>query len=299
MDLKEFFMTGTMEELSTSVGGLFDDPLTKKLVSDVTDFLIFNQRIMSHTMPDDVYAVIIGSGMGLVHSGEVSDGSYYHIAESRYLDTYRDRYGLKTYLRYRDDIFVIGTNTLDMFRFWIHVERVSKPYGVKMEQVSTSGVDMLDIHVFKGPGWSVSGFLDYRPLIKTTSLGIPLSCDSAHHHAIHSSWTHAEIKRLRCRSSSLDDFNRAKKQLHRRIEKVWIPCSHFRPPQRVHPSTGKGDAQTDFQRCKCGWAQSHDFLVWVSIPLCLGLFETAEVHQSFLATQVVSASMSDCLQCID
>lgn len=143
-----------------------------------------------------------------------------------------------------------------------------------MEQVSTSGVDMLDLHVFKGPGWSVSGFLDYRPLIKTTSLGIPLSCDSAHHHAIHSSWTHAEIKRLRCRSSSLDDFNRAKSNFIDRLRRYGFHAhildrlrDYTPQPGRVPRERTSGDANVDGLRVMTFWCGFPFHPVWASSRL--------------------------------
>ena len=90
---------------------VFEDPSTKKLARDVAEFVLKSQRIASHTKAGDAFAVVVGSGMGLVHSGEVSYGSYYSIAKARFLHTYRDRYGLQAYLRYRDDILVKGTKT--------------------------------------------------------------------------------------------------------------------------------------------------------------------------------------------
>ena len=102
---------------SSSVMKIMD---VQQLVAKAVDWLCRNQYVQSEFLPDVTYRVARGSGMGLLHSGEVSDAGFWIAAERWLLTTSVRQWCSITYWRkFRDDIFAITSN----FRRFKHVFR--------------------------------------------------------------------------------------------------------------------------------------------------------------------------------
>ena len=113
--------------------------------------------------------------------------------------------GVKTWLRYRDDILVVGN--IDgakelLRRFKLLIKGVWK---AKVEDVSSWQVEFLDLTIFKFKNRTGRHSLAWRPYTKPTKVFSPLLHDSAHMHFVHS-WPIAECRRLARNSNSNSIF---------------------------------------------------------------------------------------------
>ena len=132
IDIKEFYMSGKPCFLSHACSELFCDETVdfQQLVAKAVDWLCRNQCVQSEFLPDLTYRVTRGSGMGLLHSGEVSDAGFWIAAERWLLTTSVRPY----WRRFRDDIFAITSN----FPRFKHVFQVAPLSS------STRGLQALD-----------------------------------------------------------------------------------------------------------------------------------------------------------
>ena len=113
IDIKEFYMSGKPDFLSHACSKLFCDETEdfKQLVARAVDWLCRNQFVQSEFLPDLTYRVTRGSGMGLLHCGDVSDAGFWIAAESWLVNTsVRKWCSLTCWTRFRDDIFEITSN---------------------------------------------------------------------------------------------------------------------------------------------------------------------------------------------
>ena len=78
IDINEFYMSGEPDS-SVMKLGIFNGWLQKAV-----DWLCRNQFVQSEFLPDFINRVTKGSGMGLLHSGEVADAGFW-IAADRWL----------------------------------------------------------------------------------------------------------------------------------------------------------------------------------------------------------------------
>ena len=93
--------------------------------------------------------------MGLICSGEISDYVFYCLAESSFLlsDEIRSRYNIKTYLRFKDDLFLVLGGCKDSRISLFHqLQAKAVFFRLKVDAVSKKGVDMVDLHVWMGGG---------------------------------------------------------------------------------------------------------------------------------------------------
>ena len=108
IDIKEFYMSGKSGFLSHACSELYCDETEdfKQLVAGAVDWLCRNQSVQSEFLPDLTYRVTRGYGMGLLHSGEVTDAGFWIAAERWLLNTsVRKWCSLMCWRRVRDDIF--------------------------------------------------------------------------------------------------------------------------------------------------------------------------------------------------
>ena len=113
IDIKEFSMSGKPGFLSHACSELFCDETEdfQHLVATAVDWLCRNQFVQSEFWPNLTNRVTRGSGMWLLHSGEVSDAGFWIAAERWLLNTSVRQWGSLTYWRrFRDDIFAITSN---------------------------------------------------------------------------------------------------------------------------------------------------------------------------------------------
>ena len=113
IDIKEFYMSRKRGFLSHACSELFCDETEdfQQLVAKAVDRLCRYQYVQSEFLPDLTYRVTRGSGMGLLHNGDVSDAGFW-IAAQRWLfnTSLRQWCSLTYWRRFRDDIFEITSN---------------------------------------------------------------------------------------------------------------------------------------------------------------------------------------------
>ena len=186
IDIKEFYMSGKPCFLSHACSQLFYDETEdfQQLVAKVVDWLCRNQYVQSEFLPDLTYRVTRGSGMGLRHSGEVSDAGFWIAAERWLLTTSVRQWCSITYWRrFRDDIFAITSN----FPRFKHVFRglrsraALEAFKLFTEDVSQSKITFLAVDVVV-----INGGFVTKPRERIVALF--LSEYSAHPRHVHISW---------------------------------------------------------------------------------------------------------------
>lgn len=222
-------MSGDQTTLVDSAGSAVDDSL-RSSVRWAAAFLLEHQYVRSE-YSDGLWQVVVGSGMGQNFSGELADAAFYSDVERNRVDNARwlATMGIRLYARFKDDIFMaVSTDPIiyhTCYR-WLVTDNRSC-FKVKLEAVSRSNVDMLDINIFKGPRYASSGRLDFRPIWKKTSLGAPLSFSSVHPSNIHLSWPVSELGRLHRHSSSATLSAQARSVFIERLGKYGVPSFYL------------------------------------------------------------------------
>ena len=108
---KSFFMSGRHPELvDAGIDSLPRGP-RRDCLRRVLEFLLDNQYVKSRSWPDRLWNVEEGSGMGLAHFCDRYDAALNSLAESWSTDPVVLReHGVRLYVRFRDDIFFIGSD---------------------------------------------------------------------------------------------------------------------------------------------------------------------------------------------
>ncbi len=113
------------------------------------------------TNGEHVWQVNRGSGMGARHSSGLADLAFYHIAEKG-LDW--KEHGIIEYLRLRDDLCAIARD--DQAATWLVSEIARRAFvcwRVTFDAKSKVGIQMLDLYLYKGPHFMLTGVLDHSP----------------------------------------------------------------------------------------------------------------------------------------
>ena len=145
------------------------------------------------------FAVKCGSGMGLVSSGEVSDSAFHWMVEETFLlqKSTRTTYEIFYYGRFKDDIFmIVGGNSGTRKELIAKMRSHSRFFKLQVDDVSGSGVEMLDITIQRvhPTGWSR---LVTSLYIKPTSISRPLAGTSMHPPFVHEHWPLSQVQRIR------------------------------------------------------------------------------------------------------
>ncbi len=167
-----------------------------------------------------------GSGMGMIHSGSVSDLAFLKLAEIPLLCR-RDELGIQLYTRYRDDIFVVLDHPRRCPAFYeALITTAAKVYKIERESYSLVGSSMLDLFIFKLE--STTGVsLAWKPFVKPTAVHVPLHSSSIHPRSTHTSWPVAEIARMYRRSLFVKDFTVAKTRMISRFRRFFLEAETF------------------------------------------------------------------------
>ena len=77
-DIKDYFMSGDQNELASVLASAWPHPESRDEFRRLSEFILTSQMI--HEEGED-YLVVEGTGMGLSHSGEVSDWCFLNTVE--------------------------------------------------------------------------------------------------------------------------------------------------------------------------------------------------------------------------
>ena len=212
LDVRDFFLSGVHSDLVDAVFmGMPSTPKTT-LMKDVLWFLLDHQYVAIPELFDDrLWRTVIGSGMGLPHSSVISDLALLNLAEKSLLPTVHT-YGVKLFLRYRDDVLVIGQHR-QLFRSFFDTYRSEAAFfEVKVDEFSSNGsVTFLDVLIKRG------GDAYYVTHHLKPTVGRPLGEDSLHAPRVHN-WPIAMTRRIMLRTTRRVDALAVVLQLIRRFE---------------------------------------------------------------------------------
>lgn len=211
-------MSGRHDDISFLASKCFPDH-SQSCARDMIDVVIRNQVV---TVPgvQKHWRVQVGTGMGLRCSGELSDCTFFKLAEENFAvrADIQQRYSILFYCRFKDDgFFIIDAPRLQCLEFCEFLRRKSSYFRIVFDSVSLREATMLDTTFFKGPGWMKTGRLDYRLHVKDTRQWRPLMPSSAHPRMVHETWPVAEATRIAKRFSS---FKIGKKTAHEFLQSL-------------------------------------------------------------------------------
>ena len=131
--------------------------------------------------------------MGLPHSGDVAGSAFLVAVEQPFATSPAAQYshGIKTWLRYHDDIFGIATSAPLFRRFFDSVQRLAAPrHTLNLEEVSRDAVTMIGMKI-----QNTNGCLSLH--VVTRDLAAPvLDFSSAHPSSIHRRWPAARARAI-------------------------------------------------------------------------------------------------------
>ena len=202
----DFYLKGTADDLSKLCFPMC------KASRDLLFFLLSHQFVVSDALPDRIWEVKTGSGIGHRASGEIADFFFYHFLEKKTaLDPHvRKQFEVRGWLRYRDDIFIVVSHDYERWALFFKLLRTtaSPVYELEIDSYPAQSAKMLDVEVF------IKNLrFGYRPYRKVTSQRIPLLAPSGHSPEVLHSWPAADIVRLRKRSSKISYFEAAKAEM--------------------------------------------------------------------------------------
>ena len=199
LDIKDFFMSGSAGNI---IGSLKDtlpnDTPRSNTILEVLDLLLEAQFIETKIIPREIYIVEKGTGMGLPHSGDVADTSFYSLAEESWVHNLatRTKCSIVAYWRFKDDIFFILENWHSFRTFLRKFMADAQFFKIEVEGISKYRCTFLDVEVAKQGTKYIC-----VPYIKASNVGVPLGLDSAHPWHTHRSWPSAYLRRLESISS--------------------------------------------------------------------------------------------------
>ena len=145
IDIKDFFLSGSPDELVRDVLHHLPDSVYQRLLKDILHFLLHTQfvRVVG---ADLLFQCVSGSGMGLVHSGAVAETALLNRADRSMFDqTLLAQHGISLALRYRDDVLICGTDKV-LFRKWFwEYQDLAGYFRTCLEEFSSCSVNWLDI----------------------------------------------------------------------------------------------------------------------------------------------------------
>ena len=192
IDIKEFFMSGSPESLADDFVKLlqiwFPQAEERKLLMEAFKVLREAQLVRSDFL-EGTWKLVEGAGMGLVHSSNLMDGIFYAKVEVQLCShSHRRRWGIKKYVRYRDDILIwIAGDRIEDGNRWLHAfESLAGYFRLQTEQICINNVGETSQMRYLASTLILNGSqgrIKAIPYIKST--GVPLSNYSAHHPLVH------------------------------------------------------------------------------------------------------------------
>ncbi|CAE7518089.1 unnamed protein product, partial [Symbiodinium microadriaticum] len=152
IDVKDFFMSGRHSEFVESCSRYVEEAWVTAF-REVLKFILASQFVASEFCPGCVYKVTSGAGMGLACSGEVCDITFYDTVESKVLSDLTS-FDVHCYMRFKDDILVVlSCDRAQRLALINHRKCFSRVWSLKVECISDTECQFLDLHISKGNQW--------------------------------------------------------------------------------------------------------------------------------------------------
>ena len=232
LDIKDFFMSGDTNELVEDTILHLTGPL-KGLMREALFLLLFHQYVRSKTEPGRLYRVIRGTGMGLVHSGEVSDSALYNIMETWCTNrATRQFYRVMVYKRFKDDVLLSYSDRELFFQYIDMMKRKAKYFKMKADEISVYQIHWLNLMVEKK-----RGALTTRPAYKPNFMALPLAGNSTHPQHVHETWPTGLLNMMLsvCSDRSTQNLKRVSQDLIKRLESTAVNPNAIRKLRARNP----------------------------------------------------------------
>ena len=201
IDIKEFFMSGTAEQLSSTACQIIPGGPRRELVQRVARFLLESQYLFS-SRTEGLWRVTQGSGQGQQHSGAIADAVFLVLVDwwVRRASVLK-AFSVKEYCRFKDDIFMI-TGDKKRWKDMLHCmkHRCRGIYRLWVERVSSENCVMLAVQVHRREG-------QWTAFPKDRVRGVPLGTDSAHASNLHWSWPVGQLRMIKSLCTSQNDVS--------------------------------------------------------------------------------------------
>lgn len=252
LDLKDFFLSGTPDQLVRDCIKGFAGA-ESKLMEESLDLLLWHQYITAGEFPDRKWRSRIGSGMGLVHSGDLMDWVFYSRCEkwfSEFPGTLWS-HGISRYYRYRDDILILGTTTAGVRDFLEEMRSRASYFVIGVDEASRDGVKFLNVKVSRD-----GRHFRCAPFTKCTALLRPLDVSSMHVPHVHLAWPKAQVASLGKLANSEAGVEEAKQAFISRMR-------HFAAPNVLLRVLQDTESRSD--QCNRG-RSARPTSMWIRLP---------------------------------
>jgi len=150
--------------------------------------LLNNQYISIGGMPDFLLKCILGSGMGLLFPGHVSNISFFQRVERHILSHGAlSSMGISSYFRFFDDIWFLAEDLPAAQALTARMKSSAAHFSIKCSGVTQTRIRYLDVDTV-----IQSGVLIVRPTAPKEL--IPLASSSGHVQHVHQSWPQAALR---------------------------------------------------------------------------------------------------------
>jgi len=235
LDVDHFFMTGSAE-FHAKLCKEFSPLVRKGVIFDAVLTLLEHQYVETPVWPEKIFQVTNGSGMGLSHSGEVSDCSFYQVCEQKLLHRL-DEFEIKMYRRFKDDVFIIALSRPKFREFFRLYKAFSQPFAITCESVSKHECEMLELVISKH-----AGKLQVSQRVKKTALSVPLlNFESIHPSSSLASWPVSYVKHCMKLCSSKALARHAQNRLIHRFFESWYPQEFLKELCKLKVGQPKAD----------------------------------------------------------
>ena len=229
LDVADFFLSGSFDDLIHDATVHMEPTVEKSVLEDIPSFLLRQQFVTSSSAPSRLWRSILGSGMGLIHSGELASASLYNHAKKTLTSLSALRaHGILGYWRYRDDCFIHATDRLPFRNRFAELRRKAGYFKLTCEEVGSVSLRFLNVVVY-----IQSGRIHTKLFFKERSSCLPLSPMSGHTPFVHESWRIAVLRSLARLSSTQEGFLEAKNEFIQRFRKFYSPVVLLRALENV------------------------------------------------------------------
>ena len=196
LDMKDFYYSGSAEQLISDVLRMWD-PRDKRnrLRRQAMELLLHNQLVRGKCWPPEgegCFRVLTGSGMGLIHSGDIADCAFLMLVENwlNHPDV-RQGFGVRGYVRFRDDALLV-CNSSRMQQLIKILKAKARYFNIIVERISSEAVHFLEFCIYVNPD---RGRLQAEYIFKDRPT-IPLATTSMHNMCVHRGWPRMVVKNI-------------------------------------------------------------------------------------------------------
>ena len=209
IDIEDFFLRGEPDLLVTNASGHVPPNDLKLALEDALKTILTTQYVHCNEL-DAVFQCLAGSGIGMTLSADLANLVFSQVVEKRTImkSVFRQAFDVQFYGRYMDDIImVVGRKPSSHKNSLAGLMRILRKccggtYALKVEDISSSSVNFLDVNLMIPADFSVCPKLQWSLHRKATTQKVALHDSSFHDSRVHVSWPLAEMKRVAKRCSS-------------------------------------------------------------------------------------------------